>query len=171
MWHTSRDIHCKYFEGICSYIEDIIIDSKDVHLTNSINFQCKMLLIEIGGEEFIESNFTTQKLEIKLLKHFGDKILRRGNIIFSSSITVEDAFRRETNMKWNINIKAREVAYALRSEILKAQKTTSPENLTIKDILKGEVQVPDIVNKFFNNLICGPNQQIKLEELNQLVKT
>ena len=33
-----------------------------------------MLLIEIGGEEFIESNFTTQKLEIKLLKHFGDRI-------------------------------------------------------------------------------------------------
>ena len=53
-----------------------------------------MLLIEIGSEEFVESNFTTQKLEIKLLKHFGDKIVihkrktRRGNIIFSSSITV-----------------------------------------------------------------------------------
>ena len=74
MWHTSRDIHCKYFKGIWSYIEDIIIDSKDVHLTNSINFQCKMLLIEIGGEEFSESNFTTQKLQIKLLKHFGGKI-------------------------------------------------------------------------------------------------
>ena len=33
-----------------------------------------MLLIKIGGEEFIKSNFTTQKLEIKLLKHFGDRI-------------------------------------------------------------------------------------------------
>ena len=75
MRHTSRDIHCKSFEGICSYIEDIIIDSKEVHLTSSINFQYKMLLIEIGGEEFIESNFTTQKLEMKLLKHFGDKIV------------------------------------------------------------------------------------------------
>ena len=71
---------------------------QEVHLTSSINFQYKMLLI---GEKFIESNFTTQKLEIKLLKHFGDKIkvkhkgkTRRGNIIFSSSITVEDAFRR-----------------------------------------------------------------------------
>ena len=59
--------------GICSYIDDIIINSKEVHLTSNINFQYKMLLIETGGEEFIESNFTTQKLEIKLLKHFGDK--------------------------------------------------------------------------------------------------
>ena len=70
LWHTSRDIHCKSLEGICSYIEDIIIDSEEVHLTISTTFQYKMLLIEIGGEEFIESNFTTQKLEIKLLKHF-----------------------------------------------------------------------------------------------------
>ena len=62
-------------------------------------------------------------------------------------------------MKPNIDIKAREVAYGLSSEILKAQKTPLPENLTIKDILKGEVQVPDIVNKFFNNLICGRDIQ------------
>ena len=60
-------------------------------------------------------------------------------------------------MKCNIDIKAREIAYVLKSEILKAQKTPLPENLTIKGILKGEVQVPDIVNKFFNNLICGPD--------------
>ena len=60
-------------------------------------------------------------------------------------MTAEDAFRREANMKCNIDINAREVQYALRSEILKAQKTPFPENLTIKDILKGEVQVPDII--------------------------
>ena len=55
--------------------------------------------------------------------------------------------------------KAREVAYALRSEILQAQKTPLPENLTIKDISQGEVQVPDIVNNFLDNLICGPDIQ------------
>ena len=59
-------------------------------------------------------------------------------------------------MKCNIDIKSREVAYALRLYIVKAQKTPLPENLTIKDNLKGEVQVPDIVDKFFNNLTCAP---------------
>ena len=97
--------------------------------------------------------------------NFEDKIVihkgktRRGNVIFSSSITLEDAFRREANMKFNIDTKARGVAYALRSVILKAQKTPLPENLTIKDILQGEVQVPDIVNNFLDNLICGPDIQ------------
>ena len=26
MWDKSRDLHCKPFKGICSYIENIIID-------------------------------------------------------------------------------------------------------------------------------------------------
>ena len=43
-----------------------------------------MLLIKIGGEELIQSNFTTQKLEIKLLEENKGKT-RRGNILFSSS--------------------------------------------------------------------------------------
>ena len=32
-------------------------------------------MIEFGGEEFNESKFTTQNLEIKLLKDFGEKIV------------------------------------------------------------------------------------------------
>ena len=45
---------------------------------------------------------------------------RRDNIIFSSFLAVEHSFRREDNMKCNINIKARKVAFAMRSKILKA---------------------------------------------------
>ena len=73
-------------------------------------------------------------------------------------------------MKCNIDIKAREVVYALRSEILKARKTPLPENLTIKDILKGEVQVPAIT-LYVDLIFDEQNQQINSEELNQLVKT
>ena len=96
-----------------------------------------MLLIEIGGEEFIKSNLTTQKLEIKLLKHFGDRIVkyngktRIGNIICSSSMIEEDACAREANMKSNVDIRARGVAFALRSVIFKAQKTSLSNNLTV----------------------------------------
>ena len=39
--------------------------------------------------------------------------------------------------------------------MLQPLKASLPENLTIKNILKGGVQVADIVNKFFSNLICG----------------
>ena len=71
-------------------------------------------------------------------------------------------------MKCNIDIKAREVVHALRSEILKARKTPLPENLTIKDIL--EVQVPAFT-LYVDLIFDEQNQQINSEELNQLVKT
>ena len=85
-------------------------------------------MAELGGTEFIVSNLTTQKLEIKLLKQFGDKIeyvteKRGDNIILSSPITEEDAFRREANIKCNVDIKVRGVVFALRSQILEVQKT------------------------------------------------
>ena len=36
----------------CSYIEDIISDSKEFHLASGINFQYKTVLTEIGQEKF-----------------------------------------------------------------------------------------------------------------------
>ena len=75
----------------------------------------------------------------------------------SSSITVENSFMREANVKCNVDTKARGAAFALRSEIIKAQKTPLPEYLTIKDITKEDIQVPDFVDKIFNNFICNPD--------------
>lgn len=40
---------------------------------------------------------------------------------------------------------------------LKHKKTPLPESLTIKDIAKEKIQVPDIVKKLFNNFIRGPD--------------
>ena len=78
-------------------------------------------------------------------------------------------------MKPNIDIKAREVAYGLSSEILKAQKTPLPEKLTVKDILREKYKYRILLISFSTTLhvaliFNGQNQQIKLEELNQLVK-
>ena len=75
----------------------------------------------------------------------------------SSSITVENSFMREANMKCNVDTKGRGVAFTLRSEIIKAQKTPLPEYLTIIDVTKEDIQVPDFVDKIFNNFTCNPD--------------
>ena len=65
-------------------------------------------------------------------------------------------------MKCNIDIKSREVAYALRLYIVKAQKTPLPEEKYKYQILlisfSTTLHVPLVWD--------GQNQQIKLEELN-----
>ena len=67
MWHTSRNIHCKSFEGVCSYIEDIIIDWKEFHLAIGINFQYKTVLTEIGQEKFNRTQLN-RTLQLKSLR-------------------------------------------------------------------------------------------------------
>ena len=56
MWHASRNIHSKCFENVCSYIEDIISDSKEFHLASGINFQYKTVWTEIAKKNSIELN-------------------------------------------------------------------------------------------------------------------
>ena len=56
-------------------------------------------------------------------------------------------------MKCNIEMKAREIAFVLRSEILKKQKIPFSRERNHKRHLKSK-------SKFFNNLICLPDIQL-----------
>ena len=47
----------------------------------------------------------------------------------------------------------------LREAIINAEKRILPENLTLQDVYKGEVDVPEVVSKFFTHLIGGPDSR------------
>ena len=82
-----------------------------------------------------------------------------------------DIFRRETNMKCNIDIKTRGVAFALRSKILKSQRTLLPCKTSQKKKYKYWILLIRFSATLYVALIFSmQNQQVKLEELNQLVK-
>ena len=85
VWHKSREIHKKSFETLVSYLKEIVFAKKEVLLLTDINTFYHHLLTEL--------RLTTQKLEEKLLKHYGDKIciisgstFTKGNIVFSASL-------------------------------------------------------------------------------------
>ena len=93
VWHKSREIHKKSFETLVSYLKEIVFAKKEVLLLTDINTFYHHLLTEFRGEEFDTIRLTTQKLEEKLLKHYGDKIciisgstFTKGNILFSASL-------------------------------------------------------------------------------------
>ena len=105
---------------------------------------------------------TSQSLEEKLRHHFGDRIniqkgkTKRGNLLFSKHLSVEKAMRKEHSMKSKLNVKIRDVAFALRLSIAEAEHKPLPPDITVADILYDEVNVPDEVNKFF---IWGPDNR------------
>ena len=55
----------------------------------------------------------------------------------------------------------------LIENIMIPEKTRLPENVTLKDIHKGEVQVPSNVSLFFKYLITGPGSRKWKQTTNQ----
>ena len=166
-WHETRNIHSEAFEALIYYIEETVLDNNEVYFVKDINSYYQALLHEIGKERAQDLESTTQKLEEKLLKHFGDKIKiskgikGRGNIAFSSSIDVEDVVRKQQSEKASVDTQLKTIAFMLREAIFDADKRQLPANLTIKDIKEGEIDVPDIVLQF-----CDVNEDTyhKIEE-------
>ena len=74
-------------------------------------------------------------------------------------MTSDGALRKYRQQVADQSTQIREVALLLRKSIMTAEKTPLPESLTLKDILKGEVQVPSNVSLFFKYLIAGPDSR------------
>ena len=80
----------------------------------------------------------------------------RGNIVNSSLMTSKEALRKHLQVA-DQSTQIKEVALLLREKALNAERTPLLESLTLKYILKGEVQVPSNVTLFFKYLIPGPD--------------
>ena len=74
-------------------------------------------------------------------------------------MTSEEGLRKHRQQVADQSTQIREVALLLRESIMNAEKTPLPESLTLKDILKGEVQVLPNVSLFFKYLIAGPDSR------------
>ena len=126
IWHKSREIHKKSFEALVSCLEEIILEKKEVLLLTGINAFYHHLLTEFRGEESDTVGSTAQKLEEKLLKHYGDKIctisgstFMKGNIVLSASLSVDEAVKKLEVKGNDLKAKIRDVALILREDINK----------------------------------------------------
>jgi len=98
--------------------------------------------------------------------NFGDRICidqhpqrYKGKIIFKSSTTLEIAQNRVLQQDMDIGLQVREIAFLLRRSVLSASHNPLPADITISDILKGEVEIPDLLREFFTYLLDGPIQR------------
>ena len=162
-WHHIRETHKQAFEAICCFIDEKIMGNMEVYMLKDINNQYQELLYEIGGSEFEDIQSSSQKLQVKLLEYYGDELIvhkgttKRGSIIFSASLEVEEALRNEVCFQNKLKTQIREVAFELRKSIMNAETKTLPNELQLQDIIAGEIEIPDIVLQFFSCLIGGPD--------------
>ena len=161
-----KEVHREAFDSLISYIEQNVIEKREVHLLTDLNTYYTATVHEIGGEDFQHATPTAQKLDEKLTKHFGERIVvqkgktKRGNIVHSSEMSKEEALAFKFDKLMDIKMKIRDAALVLREAIMKAPQKQIPSSPTMQDIIGGEVDVPELVQDFFKYLVGGPDSRI-----------
>ena len=84
---------------------------------------------------------------------------KRGNVVFSSELSAEEALRKQYCTVTIQNVQIRNMALKLREAIMEAETKKLPENLTLENLKEGEVKVPDVVNQFMSYVIGGPDKR------------
>lgn len=184
IWHQLRSIHDEAFNCTTSSVEEFILNGDHVLKLNDLHRQYIFSLGESGlqtvngfhiitsllceEKDFIKiissqeyEGFLPHHLERKIVKHFADRITvaqhRKGKIIFNSSTALEEALQRADEDDINIHTKTQEAALLLRRVSQLAPHNPLPDKLTVEDIKKGTVLIPDVLTAFFTTLINGPN--------------
>ena len=67
--------------------------------------------------------------------------------------------RKETLTSTKEGVKIKEVAFLIRKSILYCKHQPLPENITLEDVKKGEVETPEILEKFLIYLIADPDSR------------
>lgn len=121
--------------------------SRKYNLTE-VTSHYKALIHDIGDANFKDSFPASQQLLEKLRKDMDKSIaiinINKGNILFSTNMTVKDAIKRNTKNKKTMSIKEklRKAAFILRRTIINAERTPLPEKITIADIENSDRDVP-----------------------------
>ena len=167
-WHHAREVYAKAFESLTYHLQETVIQGNQVLFVTDLNKYYQALIHEIGGDGFIDSCPTTQKLVEKLEKHYTTEIqITKGSakgtpmIIYNAAMSLEEAIKDQSlNMKINNeNAKVRDVAFSIRKAILSAETKKLTNKITQQDISNGEVEVPNILHHFLEYLIGGPDSR------------
>ena len=75
--------------------------------------------------------------------------------------------RNETLASTKEDVKIKEVAFLIRKSILDCKHQPLPENITLEDVRKGEVETPEILEKFLTYLIAGPDSRMHESDVKQ----
>lgn len=113
------------------------------------------LLTKLGEDEFIDVTSSSKKLEEIIRIYNGNDILkssgksRKGNIAYSASRYLEEVIKKA-------DVKD---ALTLRKEVFKSTKILLSKDSKLSNIMKGETEIPELVSRFFQNLIARPDSR------------
>ncbi len=99
-------------------------------------------LQEFGGDDAVayEERYKLHHLLEKIKGYYGERVKWTdhpnkavGKVIFKWNMPIEKAFKKRFNEEKNLSVDVEELAYAIRNEILSANRNKLPSNLSVSN--------------------------------------
>ena len=125
---------------------------KEEHCIKNIRMLYCSLISEMGGNKFKDARPSSLNMENKLRKQFRDEVCiikgstRQENVIFSKTLPISDAFRKESSTRNLQDVQLRDAALVLHEIILSNKSKPLQENLAVDSVLHGTANVPPKLN-------------------------
>ena len=145
---------------IIQYTKEHIIEGNNpMHVSEILERYKKIVSSKAGS---CQCQYNVQNLSNKLTKEFPNTLEIKSNatkklVACKKGMSLEEASTSAISTEQKDDKLMWECALKLRKEILDLKPEPLEEPLTVDDILKGEVKIPDSVNNFFTTLYVGNN--------------
>ena len=160
----------KAFKAIVKYINEEVLNKNDVeYLSTLFDLYKRTFIIEGGSPENIKA-YTVQHFGEKIQRHYQHELsvkaeMGKKKIIWkTSSMSINQAYQYIENKPVPEKLLIWKCASLLRHEILALESKELQEPLNVEDILKGEVQPPDLLKSFFQVLYAGETGNISMRK-------
>ena len=157
---TSSIASTKAFNKLFKHIRDSVLVKNKPERISSLHSKYKEAYLSFGGDESDIQSYTSQNLCKRIRSKFNEATLsfclqnkntKSGSIVFKPGISAESARSMINLHEENENDVIRNCAGILRRAISHSEKNLLKTD-TAENVTKGEVDVPNQVNYFFNKL-------------------
>ena len=162
-WHHIRAAHAEAFTTVCDFVQETIIGARQAYHISELCDLYQSNLSEISEEDTDNmEKIRPGRLSEKIKEEFKESIRvskiseRKGTIVHHYQQSVTEALDTISEDERRQEDKIKEAAFILRNSIRKCRKRSLPDDMKVEDVLQGEVDTPEIVEKFFSHLITGP---------------
>ena len=156
-WQNTRYNYEYALEIVCKFVQHNVIKLRGCFFLDFLKNIYQNELEKIYGDE--KSNFATRYLEEKLEEKFKRNISIRE--LNNKKIVMPYGYKLLSqdfdNLKKEDIVKR--AAFIIRNEIVKIAPNKLPANLTVKDLIKGECDIPNILTSFYSFLLIGTHNR------------
>lgn len=168
IWATSRLAHEKSFEAIKKFVNENVVDGREVHSLRDVY----QLYSSLFDEEFAKhqptlcsTSYTRQHLCTRLLNaipNLTKTVYKQRTFIHRNDLDLCEILASGFRLEDDLLAQIKSVAFEIRKRVLSQEKRYLPKhNISVENIYEGECAIPKELYTFISCLAKGPKNSTK----------